>query len=218
MGPMSPAEMGEIMAMDDAAHFGKIELDRIEWRGDSDFGWEANAWYGGDYNKLLFKSEGDRDEDASHSRSELLWDRVIAAWWNLQAGVRVDLGEGPSRTWAAFGVEGLAPYWIDFEVTAYVGDESRTALRFEASHDIRLTQRLIFQPQIEGTLYGKNDVARGLGSGLSDVEAGLRLRYEIRREIAPYIGVRWKQLFGETADLADDDSEAQFVAGVKIWF
>lgn len=220
MGPMSPAEMAEIMAMDDAARFGSIAIDRLEWREGSDaIGWEGNAWYGGDVNKLMLKSEGDWiDDGAEHTRTELLWDRVIARWWSLQAGVRHDGGEGPSRTWAAIGVEGLAPYWIDMEVTIYVGDEGRTALRFEGSHDMRLTQRLILQPQIEFNAYGQQDIERGLGSGLSDLEAGLRLRYEIRREFAPYAGVHWKQRFGATADLATDDSEVEFVAGLRMWF
>ncbi|WP_324319254.1 copper resistance protein B [Povalibacter sp.] len=220
MGPMSPAEMAEIMAMDDAARFGSIAIDRLEWReGNDAIGWEGSAWYGGDSNKLMLKSEGDWiDGGADHTRTELLWDRVVARWWSVQAGVRHDAGEGPSRNWAAIGVEGLAPYWIDMEMTFYVGDAGRTALRFEGSHDMRLTQRLILQPQLEFNLYGKDDVDRGLGSGLSDLEAGLRLRYEIRREFAPYAGAHWKQRFGTTADLAAEDSEVEFVAGLRVWF
>ena len=220
MGPMSPADMADIMAMDDAARFGSIAIERLEWRESNDaIGWEGSAWYGGDVNKLMLKSEGDWiDDGKEHTRTELLWDRVVARWWSLQAGVRHDAGDGPSRTWAAIGVDGLAPYWIDMEMTFYVGDAGRTALRFEGSHDLRLTQRLILQPQLEFNLYGKDDVARGLGSGLSDLEAGLRLRYEIRREFAPYAGVHWKQRFGTTADLADDDSDVEFVAGLRVWF
>jgi len=220
MGPMSPAEMAEIMAMDDAARFGSIAIDRLEWREGSDaIGWEGSAWYGGDTHKLMLKSEGDWiDDGAEHTRTELLWDRVVARWWSLQAGMRYDAGEGPSRTWAAIGVEGLAPYWIDMEMTFYVGDGGRTALRFEGSHDMRLTQRLLLQPQLEFNLYGKDDAARGLGSGLSDLEAGLRLRYEFRREFAPYVGIHWKRLFGATADLASDDSESEWVAGFTVRF
>lgn len=223
MEPMSNAEMAEIMAMDDAARFGSIALDRLEWRERSDaVAWEGSAWYGGDYNKLMLKSEGESADGADHLRTELLWDRTIGRWWHTQAGVRHDSGEGPSRTWAAFGFEGLAPYWIEFEATAYVGDEGRTALRAEASYDLRFTQRLVLQPQFEINLYGKDDPERALGSGLSDVQAALRLRYEIRREFAPFVGVHWSALFGETADIAEaqggDDSEVQFVAGLKVWF
>ncbi len=219
MGPMSAAEMAEIMAMDDAARFGSIAIDRLEWREGSDvIGWEGTAWYGGDYNRLMLKSEGDRSDESTHTRTELLWDRIVARWWSVQAGIRHDAGDGPSRTWAALGVDGLAPYWIDVEATFYVGDSGRTALRVEASHDMRITQRLILQPQVEFNAYGKDDVERGLGSGLSDLEAGLRLRYEIRREFAPYVGVHWKHRFGETADFAGEDSESEFVAGLRVWF
>jgi copper resistance protein B len=111
MAPMSNEEMGEIMAMDDAARFGMIAIDRLEWREANDaIGWEGTAWYGGDYNKLMLKSEGDWiDNETTHTRTELLWDRVVSSWWSLQAGVRYDSGDGPSRTWAALGIEGLAP-------------------------------------------------------------------------------------------------------------
>lgn len=220
MEPMSNESMAKIMAMDDAASFGMLSFDRLEWREGSDaIGWEGTAWYGGDYNKAVVKSEGEWiNDETTHTRTEALWDRVIARWWNLQAGLRYDDGDGPSRTWAAVGVEGLAPYWIDMEVTGYIGDEGRTALRFEGSHDMRLTQRLLLQPQLEFNVYGKDDAERGLGSGLSDLEAGLRLRYEIRREFAPYVGVHWKHRFGDTADFAGEDGESEFVAGVKVWF
>lgn len=222
MGPMSNEEMADIMAMDDAAPYGSIVLDRVEWRERDDaLAWEGSAWYGGDYNKLVMKTEGESG-DADHFRTELFWDRVISSWWSMQMGARHDSGDGPSRTWAAIGVEGLAPYWIDLEAAFYVGDGGRTALRMEASYDLRLTQRLILQPQMEANLYGKDDPDRGIGSGLSDLQAALRLRYEIRREFAPFIGVHWSGLFGETADMAKaggrDDDELQFVAGLRVWF
>lgn len=224
MEPMSNAMMSDIMAMDDAASYGSIVVDRLEWRAQNDVvAWEGSAWFGGDYNKLMLKSEGEfTGGDAQQVRTEVLWDHAVARWWNLQAGVRHDSGDGPSRTWAAFGIEGLAPYWIDLETTLYVGDEGRTAMRAEATYDLRLTQRLILQPQFEINFYGKADPERGLGSGLADVQAALRLRYEIRREFAPFIGVHWSGLFGETADFANaagnDDSELQFVAGLRVWF
>ncbi|MFL6550741.1 MAG: copper resistance protein B [Povalibacter sp.] len=221
--PMSTEQMHSMMEMDDSARFGSVKVDRLEWRDESDStAWNLSARYGGDYNKLVLKSEGDIRDHDRELRNELLWDRIIGAWWNLQAGVRVDSGTGPTRTWAAFGIEGLAPYWIDFESTLYVSDEGRTALRVEARYDLRFTQRLILQPQLEANAYGKSDPERALGSGLSDLEAGLRLRYEFRREIAPYIGVQWTALFGTTADLAESENrssdEVQFVAGIRVWF
>jgi len=140
----------------------------------------------------------------------------------VQGGVAHDFGEGPSRSWATFGVQGLAPYWFEVEALAYVGEQGRTAANVSAEYEMFLTQRLILQPKVELQLYGKDDPANGIGSGFSDAEVGLRLRYEIRREFAPYLGVVWSRKFGETADLArehgDETDELQFVAGLRAWF
>ena len=121
------------------------------------------------------------------------------------------------RSWAAFGVQGLAPYWFEIEATAYVGDGGRTAARFRAEYELLLTQRLILQPEIELNWYGHRDRARAISTGLSDAEFGLRLRYEIRREIAPYVGVAWKHRSdgGESGMRANG---AQLVAGLRLWF
>ena len=136
--------------------------------------------------------------------------------------MRQDSGEGPDRTWAAFGVQGLAPYWFDTEATFYVGQRGRTAARVQFEYEELLTQRLVLQPKFEVNLYGKDDPQRGIGSGLSDAELGVRLRYEVRREFAPYIGVVWRQRFGRTADFARAQGEPaddlQFVVGVRLWF
>ena len=139
-----------------------------------------------------------------------------------QAGAREDFASGPPRTWAAVGVQGLAPYWFNVEATFYVGDSGRTAARIKAEYDLLLTQRLIVQPEAEVNLYGKSDPARRIGSGVSDLDAGIRVRYEFRRELAPYVGVAWRRLFGGTADQArasgGGTSDVQLVAGVRAWF
>jgi copper resistance protein B len=219
-------QMVKLMQMDDTARFGKVLIDQLEWR-DTDAGsaavWQVQGWYGGDYNKLWFKTEGERVQGTTEdARAEMLWDRLIGRWWSLQAGVREDFGEGPSRSWAALGLSGLAPYWFDLEATFYVGEQSRTAARLKAQYDLLLTQRWIVQPELEANLYGKDDPARGLGSGLSDLDLGIRLRYEVRRELAPYVGISWKKLFGSTADQAQaagrDASDVQLLAGIRIWF
>lgn len=225
MGDMSAKDMVEMMDMDDAALFGMVAFDHFEWRdtddGDALF-WEGRAWLGNDYNKALLKSEGERFDGDYEGSIELLWDRVFSRWWSLQGGVAHDFGEGPSRSWAAFGVQGLAPYWFEIEALAYVGEQGRTAANFSAEYEMFLTQRWVLQPKVELQLYGKDDPANGIGSGFSDAELGLRVRYEIRREFAPYLGVVWSWKFGETADLArehgDDTDELQFVAGVRAWF
>ena len=146
----------------------------------------------------------------------------MAAYWDTQLGVRHDGGEGPSRSWLAFGVQGLAPYWFEVDAAVYVGDAGRTALRLEAEYELLLTQKLILQPRVEANLYGKRDAERGLGAGLSDLTAGVRLRYEIRREFAPYVGIEWAGKFGRTADYAqaagEDAKETRFVAGLRFWY
>jgi copper resistance protein B len=226
MPDMPYRAMVEMMEMDDTAPVGKVLLDRLEWRGGSGTNggaWDGYAWYGGDYNKLWFKTEGERVQGRTEdARAELLWDRIVTRWWSLQLGARQNFGAGPPRRWAAAGVQGLAPQWFDIEATLYVGDNGRTAARFQAQYELLFTQRLILQPELEMNLYSKGDPQRGLGPGLSGLELGLRLRYEIRREVAPYIGVNWNRAFGETADFRRRDGEgigaARGVAGVRVWF
>lgn len=225
MHDMTNRQMIELMQMDDAGTFGKLSLDQLEWRGGEGadaLAWDGQAWYGNDYHKLRLKSEGERTDGDYEGRAELLWDRILDRWWNVQAGVRHDFGEGPARSWLAAGVQGLAPYWFGIEATLYVGEEGRTAARFAGEYDLLITQRLILQPEIELDLHGKDDARNGIGSGLSQTETGLRLRYELRREFAPYVGVSWTRFYGETADLARaagrDQSEVRFVAGLRAWF
>jgi len=226
MGPMPYQAMAQMMQMDDRERYGKVLIDQLEWRDASEGSasvWDAEAWYGGDYNKLRFRTEGDRAQgQMEDARAEVFWDRLINRWWSLQAGARQDFGEGPSRTWAAVGVEGLAPYRFEIEATLYAGEQGRTAARLKAEYELLLTQRLVLQPEAEANLYGKSDRERGLGSGLSDIEAALRLRYEIRREFAPYVGLVWSRRFGDTATQARvsgrDADDLQIAAGFRIWF
>jgi copper resistance protein B len=213
-------QMVEMMRMDDTERYGRVIVDQLEWQNadHADIAWDMQAYYGGDYHKLWLKTEGVNEQHEDDARVEVLWNRIVTPWWSSQLGVRRDFGEGPARTWLALGIEGLAPQWFDVEAAIYIGEEGRTALRADVSYDLLLTQRLVLQPELEADVYGKDDPERRIGSGLSDVEAGLRLRYEIRRELAPYIGVHWVRRFGETADFAGDDSELLFVAGVRMWF
>ena len=133
---------------------------------------------------------------------QFLYSKAIARYWDFQLGVRHDFEPSPSRSWAAIGFKGLAPYFFDIDAAAFIGESGRTALRFEAEYELLFAQRLILTPDIEINIYGQNDPDVGIGSGLSDIEAGLRLRYEIRRELAPYIGINWSRLFGNTEDFA----------------
>ncbi len=225
MSPMSLREMTQMMQMDDTHRFGTITFDQLEWRNADGRGaaaWDAEAWYGGDYDKVWFRSEGSRSEGETREASaELLWDRTVSEWWNVQAGGRQDFGSGPGRTWVALGLEGVAPYGFFTQATFYVGDGGRTAARIKTECELYLTQRLIVQPKAEVNLYGKGDPARAIGSGLSDLELGVRVRYELRREFAPYVGIDWLRLLGSTSDAASaagrDASHLQFVAGLRVW-
>jgi copper resistance protein B len=226
MHPMSYREMAQLMDMDDAAALGMLLVDQLEWRygdGTNGLGWDAQGWYGADYNKLWFKTEGEHVEGVTQdARVELLWDRIFSRWWSWQTGVRHDFADGPSRNWLALGVEGLAPYWFEIEATAYVGDAGRTAARFRVEYELLFTQRLILQPQFEVNAYGKDDPQRQIGAGVSDLQLALRLRYEIRREFAPYVGVVWLRSVGKTAELVSasgrDPSDFQVLAGIRFWF
>ena len=218
MGDMGYREMAAMMQMDDTARTGRALLDQLEWRNLAEGNatiWDAQAWYGGDSDKVGLKTQGERvGSRTQNAHADLLWDHVFARRWSVQAGARQDLGEGPARTWAALGVQGLAPYWFDTEATLYVGEQGRTAVRLKAEYELLFTQRLILQPEGEANLYGKADPARQLRSGLSDLEIGLRLRYEVRREIAPYVGVVWSQLRASGGDVSD----VRLVAGLRAWF
>ncbi len=185
--------------------FGHILFNQFEGRSDgpeNEFRWDGEGWIGTDMNKLWFKSEGFVEHGKmTDGDQEALYDRPIPylRYFDLQAGVRYDLDSNPGRTWGAIGIEGLAPYFFDFEPTFYFSDHGRFAGRVEGSYDLLLTNRLILQPQFELNLYSKRDPGRGIGPGFSDLDTGLRLRYEISRKFAPYIGFAYNQAFGETA-------------------
>jgi len=207
--------MVDAMQMNDDARFGMLTFDQLEHAiaPGNGVAWDANAWYGGDFDKIWLRSEGEHSDGRLDARTELFWDHAFASFWDWQLGARHDAGLGATRDWAAFGVQGLAPYWFDVEATAYVSDQGRTALRLRTEYDVLITQKLVLQPELETNFYGKSDRVREIQSGLSDAQFGLRLRYEIRREFAPYVGVVWTRRF---ADNARDDT--QLVAGVRFWF
>ena len=203
-----------------------VILDQLEMRdvgGDNTLSWDGQGWLGRTLHKIWFKTDGERTAGSTdEAELQFLYSKVIARYWDFQLGVRHDFKPSPSRSWAAIGFKGLAPYFFDIDAAAFIGESGRTALRFEAEYELLFTQRLILTPDIEINLYGQNDPDAGIGAGLSDLEAGLRLRYEIRREFAPYIGVNWSRLFGTTADFAriagEKSSETQLVIGLRAWF
>ncbi len=202
-----------------------VLLDEFEWQGGEDGGlhWDNKGWIGRDLDRLWFRSElttedGRLDEAEMH----VMYGRAVARWWELVGGVRQDFDPGPRQTWAAIGVQGLAPFWLEVEATAYVGAGGRMALRLETETDLLITNRLVLQPLIEVNLHSKSDHERDVFAGLTKTEIGLRARYLIRRELAPYLGVTWNRLHGQTADHAEIHGQtnggARLVIGFRTWF
>lgn len=210
---------------DDAVNY-YVLFDQFEWQaGDGVNGMnvDTRGWVGTDRDRFWFRAEGEgEDGRVGQMQTHLLYGRRFSRWWDVVAGIRQDIRPGSPQTWAAFGVQGLAPYRFEVEATAYVGTAGRTHLRFEVEYELLLTNRLILQPLFETEIVGKSDPERGVGAGVSTTDLGLRLRYEFRREIAPYLGVTWNNMWGETADFAEaageDAGGARFVAGLRVWF
>jgi copper resistance protein B len=216
--------MAQAMDMNDAAATGLLLLDQLEWRTlgpANSTAWQGEGWFGNDYNKLWARSEGEALGGLADGRAELFWDHTIARWWNVEMGGREDFGAGPTRGWAAFGVRGLAPQRLDIEATLYAGTAGRAAARLKIEYELLFTQRLILQPEVELNLYGKADPARDIAAGVSDYEIGLRLRYEVRREFAPYAGLVWARRLGVPVDLARSDTLAAegfcLALGLRVW-
>ncbi|KEZ17927.1 MULTISPECIES: copper resistance protein B [Sphingobium] len=206
---------------------GMILIDQLEavmGKGKDGYAWEAQGWYGGDIDRLWFKTEGESSfgESPEHAEVQALWSRALDPWWNLQAGIRQDFGAGPDRTYAVVGVQGLAPYWFEMGGALFLSDKGDFTARIEAEYDQRLTQKLILQPAAELNFSAQDVPELGIGSGLSTAELGLRLRYQFVPEFAPYVGVRYERAFGDTADFrrARDEKAGgwNFLIGIRSWF
>ena len=192
--------------------------------GRDGYRWDGEGWFGGDINRLVIKSEGSGSfgEGPDDAEVQALYSRAIGPYFNLQAGLRHDFTPNPSRTYATVGFEGLAPYWFEVEGALFLSDQGDVLGRLEGYYDQRITQRLILQPRAEINLAAQGVAENGIGAGLSDIELGLRLRYEIAREFAPYVGVSWDRKLGDTADFAraagEDPSSTSIVVGIRAWF
>lgn len=202
-----------------------LDVERLEgWdshQGSGQF-WRTEAWLGGDTHRLWLRSEGRRSGGGTaDAELEVLYGRSVSPWWDLLAGVRQDTRPA-SRTWAALGVEGLAPYMIDVTAMAHVGSGGQVQLSAQFEYDIRFSNRLVLQPDLEVEAALRSQPAHGIGSGLNTVTAGLRLRYEIHRQFAPYLGIEHERALGRTADHARADGdparETRVVGGVRFWF
>jgi copper resistance protein B len=198
-------------------------FDELETHESDGLAWDATFWAGRSFNKLAVRTEGEKSGgNTERAELELLWSHSVARWWDVVAGARADFEPGATQSWSAFGVQGLTPHRFALEATAYLADGGRSAARFEGEYELLITQRLILQPQLELNWYGQADAARGVGPGLSTGEAALRLRYELRREVAPYVGLVRERKYGATADAArangEDPDDTRLVAGVRLRF
>jgi len=226
-----PAEMAKARAAlrHEAGGMGasKLMIDRLEWRpssGRDGYAWEAEGWAGGDLDRFAFKSRG---EGAIGGRLDALelqggWSHALDPWFNLRAGIRQDIRPQPQRTYAVIAIEGLAPYWFEVEGELFLSHKGEVSARVEVNYDQRITQSLILQPAAEVNLAAQQVEDLALGSGITSVELGLRLRYEIVREFAPYVGLHWERKLGGTARLArahgEDVGGVRAVAGIRMWF
>ena len=210
----------------------KLLIDQLEigiGDGRESYSWDAQFWYGGDTDKFWLKTEGEGALGAAFEGAEIqaLWSRAIDPWFDLQAGVRQDIGPGPDRTHLVLGIQGLAPYWFEVEAAAFLSTEGDITARFEAEYDLRLTQRLILQPNLEVDVSLQDVPELGLGSGVTAAELGARLRYEFfpgagPAVVAPYLGLSYERAFGRTADFrraaGEEGGDVRLLLGVRTWF
>jgi copper resistance protein B len=236
---LSRPTLGEFMKplpppIEDSMLHSLVLFDLLEYRANSEgpmsFVWDFLGWFGGDYHRLWVKSEGSLDLSASPrglGDVQLLYGHLLAPFWNLQFGVRnkFSLGsgiEGNSRTYAVFGLQGLAPGSFEVEPAVYISDRGEASVELTLSKDLYFTQRIILQPRFQGEASLRGDDRFGTAEGVTETDLGLRLRYEIAREFAPYIGVSWLRSYGETARLARQAGEitntVAFVAGFRLWW
>jgi copper resistance protein B len=216
---MARAEMG-------AMQFSKIMLNLAEYQTGAHGGgyrWDGRAWYGGDVNRLVIRSEGEgaAQDGLDAGEVQALYSRAVGRYVDLQGGVRQDFAPR-ARTYLTVGTEALLPYWFDVEGALFVSTKGDILARAEGTHDFRLTRRVVLQPRAELNFAARNAPEMRIGSGLSNAELGLRLRYEIRRELAPYIGVSWDRKVAQTADYVraagEDPASTTFVVGLRAWY
>lgn len=204
----------------------QVLFDQLEWQtgaSTEDASWDLTSWIGRDVDRLWFRAEGDRAAGRfEQAQLQAFYGRAVSRWWQVLGGVRQDVRPGEPRTALALGVQGLAPYWVHVEASVFTEFNGRTHLRVEAEHELLLTNRLVLQPLVEFEVYSRADRAQGLGRGLATTDSGLRLRYEMRREFAPYVGLVWHQRFFDTAAQARAAGRQvrgpALALGARVWF
>jgi copper resistance protein B len=205
-----------------------VQADRFEYQrneGSNGMVWDGQGWIGGDYNRFWVKTEGEYlggPGNLEDAEIQGLYSRSISPYFDFQAGVRQDVQPGARRTFGVIGVQGLAPYWFEVDTALFISHDGDVSARIETEYDLRFTQRLILQPRAELNFAFQNVERLAIGAGLSTAELGARLRYEFKREFAPYAGVSWVRAVGATADFArrggETPSRLAIVAGIRFWF
>ena len=225
----------QTMSMDAGHHeplVGHLLVDQLEYRlqkGKDAIAWDAQAWYGGDYEKVYFKSLGEAiigaggaSEAFEKAEFQLLYSRLVGYYWDVQGGVRYDVRPDPQRAYAVIGLQGLAPGFFELDLQGFVSHKGDISARLEGEYDLYVTQRLVAQPKFEVDLALQDVPELGVGRGISDIELGLRVRYEFVREFAPYVGVSWERAVGRSASYARDEGEdvskLSLVTGIRFWF
>lgn len=209
---------------DDDRVLAYVQADRLEYRSDdSTWTWDLQGWVGDDYRKFWWKTEGEFDDgSAQEVELQLLYSRAISPFFDLQFGLRHDFDPKPSQSFIVAGVQGVAPRWIEVDAAAFFSEAGDISARLEAEYDHLLTQRLVLQPRFELNLALQDVPELRLGSGVTRMDLELRLRYEFRREFAPYVGMSWKKYYGGTADYlkvaGEDDDSFSVLAGIRFWF
>ena len=215
------------LQMHGGQNFSQVIFNLAEYQirdGRDAYRWDGSAWYGGDINRLVLKTEGEGNFGRSLERAELqaLYARAIGPFTDFQAGIRYDFKPNPSRVYATVGFETLAPGFFDVEGVLFLSSKGDVLGRLEGYYDQRITQRLILQPRVEAEFAAQDVPEDRIGSGLSDLELGLRLRYEVKREFAPYVGVSYERRMGRSARFAREDGEdatsTNLVLGIRTWF
>lgn len=206
---------------------GTFKVDHLEnrWQdGRNVLKWEAQGWYGGDTEKIWFNTEGEKPagEGVEEAEVQLLYSRMSSEFWDVQAGIRHDIRPQPQTTYGVIGIKGVAPYFFDVNAQAFISEKGNVSARLKAEYELLITQKLILQPALEVNASAQRDRELETGRGLTDLSLGLRLRYELVKEFAPYIGINWDRRLGGTARLArahgDDPDALSFVSGIRFWF
>jgi copper resistance protein B len=206
--------------MNDDPLLSMVKMDKLEIldNAENTQKWDGSIWIGYDLNKISLYSEGERTSDGlENSQNELLYTRAILPYWDMQVGIAYDKNAHASRKWAAVALSGLAPYYFETRAAVLFNTEGNLGLRLDMKYELLLTQKLIVTPSLEADFYTKDDPKMHIGSGLSSIEAGVRLRYELIREFAPYVGVEWERTFGQTHKF-DPINDVHALIGITFWF